>query len=381
MGPYLGGLGIPIFLPLLVWAAAFYCSGKDWPRIPTSLPTVQDFKNSFSWQAMGAYTAWWLFQAFLYLVVPGEIKEGTLLRDGNKLKYPINGWNSLLITAVTAALFHVYVHPLTWIADNFLQLSTAAIIFSYVLSIYLYVSSFGKDKKNNRNEKLLAVGGNSGNFLYDFFIGRELNPRVTVPIFNKEIDLKYFCELRPGLFGWILINASMAIKQIQTQGGLSSGMIIVQLLQALYVADSVFCEDCILTTMDIIQDGFGFMLVFGDLAWVPCLYSLQSRYLSSVVVNLSNFQAAAILALGILGFTIFRKANAQKDTFKKNPNDPSVKDLKFIQTKTGSRLLADGWWGKSRHINYFGDWMLSVAMSLPCGESAYKYLKSVSVML
>lgn len=36
-----------------------------------------------------------------------------------------------------------------------------------------------------------------GNPLYDFFIGRELNPRI------GNFDFKYFCELRPGLIGWV----------------------------------------------------------------------------------------------------------------------------------------------------------------------------------
>lgn len=36
-----------------------------------------------------------------------------------------------------------------------------------------------------------------GNPLYDYFIGRELNPRI------GNFDLKYFCELRPGLIGWV----------------------------------------------------------------------------------------------------------------------------------------------------------------------------------
>jgi hypothetical protein len=31
--------------------------------------------------------------------------------------------------------------------------------------------------------------------------------------------------------------------------------------------------------MDITEEGFGFMLAFGDLAWVPFLYCLQARYL------------------------------------------------------------------------------------------------------
>jgi len=30
--------------------------------------------------------------------------------------------------------------------------------------------------------------------------------------------------------------------------------------------------------MDIVHDGFGLMLAFGDLAWVPFLYCLQARF-------------------------------------------------------------------------------------------------------
>jgi delta14-sterol reductase len=45
-------------------------------------------------------------------------------------------------------------------------------------------------------------------------------------------------------------------------------------------------------------------------------------------------------------------------------------DLKAIAMPTGSRLLADGWWGVSRHINYLGDWMLALGMSLATGASS-----------
>lgn len=31
--------------------------------------------------------------------------------------------------------------------------------------------------------------------------------------------------------------------------------------------------------MDITTEGFGFMLAFGDIVWVPFLYSLQARFL------------------------------------------------------------------------------------------------------
>ena len=44
--------------------------------------------------------------------------------------------------------------------------------------------------------------------------------------------------------------------------------------------DALHSERAILTTMDITTDGFGFMLAFGDLAWVPFIYSLQVGRLS-----------------------------------------------------------------------------------------------------
>jgi hypothetical protein len=54
----------------------------------------------------------------------------------------------------------------------------------------------------------------------------------------------------------------------------------VCLFHLLYVMDGLWNETAILTTMDITTDGFGFMLAFGDIAWVPFTYSLQARYLA-----------------------------------------------------------------------------------------------------
>lgn len=356
MGPYLGSYGILLGLPLLVWAASYYCNQNGWPVIPSALPMWDDIKGTWSNEVFLVYIAWFLFQVVLHLLVPGPDVDGVQLRNGSRLKYRINGWRCLLLTLVAAAAVHVYVTPLTWIADHFPQLATSMIAFSFLLSVYLYASSFVGDK-------MLALGGNSGIAIYDFFIGRELNPRVL----GGRLDLKYFCELRPGLFGWLVINIAMALRQYETMGTVTPNMLLVLFFQGLYVADSVFCEECILTTMDIIQDGFGFMLAFGDLAWVPVMYSLQARYLADTSLQFPLWFTALAAGVAIVGFYIFRAANAQKDTFKKEPNHPSVKDLPYIKTENGGRLLAGGWWGTARHINYFGDWLLSVGMSLPTG--------------
>lgn len=52
--------------------------------------------------------------------------------------------------------------------------------------------------------------------------------------------------------------------------------------------------------------------------------SLQARYLADHPLNVSTPFALVCLIAGGIGFAIFRAANAQKDTFKKNPNDASV---------------------------------------------------------
>lgn len=51
----------------------------------------------------------------------------------------------------------------------------------------------------------------------------------------------------------------------------------------------------------------------------------------------------------------------------RDPNDPSVRHLKTLPTARGTKLIASGWWGVARHINYTGDWLMGLAWCLPCG--------------
>lgn len=123
---------------------------------------------------------------------------------------------------------------------------------------------------------------------------------------------------------------------------MSDSIIIVALVQAYYVFEGQFFEAGILSMMGIVRDGLSFMLVFGDIVWVPFLYSTQCRYLSVYPVHLGPTLMAAIVAVFSIGLFIFRSANNQKSRFLKNSDDPGVKDLPFIQTKRGTRLLTGG---------------------------------------
>ncbi|RCI07221.1 hypothetical protein CU098_013953 [Rhizopus stolonifer] len=344
-GGVLGALAMIVCLPTLVLMFA-YGSDPTFGYHPfqrtfefakqMDIQTIQHTLQQWHYGAAIWYLGFVLQLVVYSIAMPGEEVEGVPLRDGSRLKYKINAMatlQSLVMIAVMAlrgqgwALF-------LWTRAHFADIALVSVVFSFLVSIAVYVSSF-------YGHKMLALGGNTGNPIYDFMIGRELNPRV------GQFDIKFFTELRPGRITY--------------------SMILVNVFQGWYVIDALINESSILTTMDITTDGFGFMLAFGNLCWVPMMYSLQARYLCDYPVDLSWPHLSAIVALQCVGYYIFRSANTQKDAFRKNPQDPKLAGLSYLETEAGTRLITSGWWGQARHINYLGDWLMSVAWCLPCG--------------
>lgn len=357
-GGKLGAYFWLVFLPAWVLFVILQVNLED-PSLANFPPPLPPIETLWDAQALGFVVLWILFQALLYILPVGKLSEGMPLRSGERLKYRTNGFFAIVVSAVaTAAAVHQGV-DLTYIHSHFLQLAVAAFLISALLSVYLYVRS------RYAAPERLALGGNSGNVVYDFFKGHELNPRI------KNFDLKFFCEMRPGLIGWCLINFAMALAEMKRQGldAPSHSMILVNLFQLLYVVDGLWNEEAILTTMDLMHDGFGFMLAFGDLVWVPFTYTLQAYYLVDHPNPLSLPALATIVTLKLAGFYIFRKSNSEKNSFRRNPADPKLAHLKSIPTATGKSLLVSGWWGVVRHPNYLGDLIMALAWSLPCGFS------------
>ena len=369
LGPF-GTALMTLGLPSVVIGLYVYCGAEDCSlRLYPTLPKPQDFWHP---TAFMIFVLWFIFHAILYLLPLGKTVNGTKLRDGTTLRYKLNGLHAFVISHILFVVGYCYFKvPVTFVYDHYLALAMGATVFSFALAVYLYVKSFTPGA-------LLAVGGNSGNVIYDWFVGRELNPRIGI------FDWKIFCEMRPGLIGWVLINYCMLAKQYETYGFVTNSMVLVCFFQFWYILDSFWAEEALLTTMDIIHDGFGFMLAFGDLAWVPFTYSLQARYLVDHPVNLPLWAAVAIFVLNAGGYVIFRGANSQKDAFRRDPNHPSVSHLKTMPTERGTKLIISGWWGICRHPNYVGDLVMALSWSLPCGFNhflPYFYVTYFAVLL
>jgi delta14-sterol reductase len=329
-------------------------------------------ESVFNWEAFYATLGWYGTSLLLNNILPAPKLDGTVLASGGRLKYRFNAFSSALVicSILAAGTFAEGADWIVWrfITDNIVQLLTSNIIISTLLSHFVYLRSFGVKYGDGSNREL-AAGGHSGNIIYDWFIGRELNPRIKVPLL-PEIDLKVWMEMRPGLLGWIVLDCAYIAQQYRNFGYVTDSILVVTGAQAIYVFDALYMEPAILTTMDVIQDGFGFMLAFGDVVWVPFTYSLQARYLATYPVHWGPY---IFYIFGVLatGYYIFRTSNNEKNRFRTNPDDPAISYLKYMPTKSGSKLLTSGWWGRSRHPNYLGDWTMSWTYSLPTGIAGY----------
>uniref|UniRef100_A0A3P8ZFS9 Delta(14)-sterol reductase LBR n=1 Tax=Esox lucius TaxID=8010 RepID=A0A3P8ZFS9_ESOLU len=349
-GGTLGVFSMMLLLPATVLGLVVICGQEDASLM--NYPSLPALDSLWDTQVFGVVVLWFLFQGVLYLLPVGKAVEGMALKNGDRLKYRMNSLHAFVLTVACLGALMYWEVDLGYIHSHFLQLAVSSLLLSVLLSVYLYV------RARWAREDQLAPGGNSGGLIYDFFMGRELNPRI------KGFDLKYFCELRPGLIGWLVINAAMALEEMKLHNleYPSPAMILVNCFHLIYVLDAYWHEEGVLSYMDITHDGFGFMLAFGDLMWVPFTFSLQAYYLVHHPSHLSLPWIVGITALNIIGYCVFRKANSQKNAFRRNPSDPALSHLRTIPTATGKSLLVSGLWGLVRHPNYLGDLIMALRL-------------------
>lgn len=292
----------------------------------------------------------WLF--VLSHIVPGYTALGQPLADGRRLVYKLNGLRIFLLTLIAwwLACYQFGVLSPTLVYEHYGPLASVVFIFSCFVALYLYVSAhlFGR------------VGHKTGNFLVDFWLGVELNPRF------GGLDLKIFA-LKPAMIGWVMVNLSTAAKQYELTGTLSVPMIVTQLLPFLYVFDYFWFEEKMLSTWDIIAENWGFMLVYGDLWHITFSFSFQAFYVLDSTREVGTDALVIACIMFAVGYIIFRMSNSEKDQFK---NDPTKPIWGKKPETIGGRLLVSGWWGILRKPNYLGDLLIALSFSLPTGYSS-----------
>lgn len=319
--------------------------------------------------------AWVTFQVALDLYLPGRSYLGLPQRDGRRLVYRLNGFASLCVTLVMmGGLVAAGLLSGSAVLAQLGPLLITSIAFAFVLSAFLYL--YGKRYRPDESsapidtqlDGSLALRASQtvslDQAVYDYFMGTALNPRI------GRFDLKMFCESKIGMTSWIVLTLLMAHAEYQARGALSLPMFLVCLFQLVYVVDFFWFEEAMLSTWDINNENYGFMLAFGFVVWMPFNFSLQAQYLVHNAPHIAGWLAALLVLLNFAGYYVFRTANLQKHRFKTVPGAKIWgRKPSFIQTQRGTRLLTSGWWGMARHSNYFGDLLMALAWCIPCGFS------------
>jgi Delta14-sterol reductase len=283
------------------------------------------------------------------LVVPGRIHEGRPLQ-GSPRTYRLNG---LAIFALTALAVAASAGAGLWspavIVRHFGSVLLVANVFAVVVALLLYVKG--------RDEARRGLAG--------FLAGVDRDPVWL------GVDLKLF-SYRPSLVGLALVNVAFAWAQYERHGFVATPMWLYEVFTLLYVANYFHFEHGMLFTWDLLEERFGFALVWGDYVLVPFFYSLPGWFLLDRVEPMPPAAVAALVALYALGFWTFRGANAQKHRFKR---DPATRIWGAPAATLGGRLLVSGFWGIGRKLNYTGELLMYLAWTLPCGlTSVIPYL-------
>jgi protein-S-isoprenylcysteine O-methyltransferase Ste14 len=341
-------------VPFLVYLLYFFIGFNDGDIVPRPGVDVGAYLNSIvpTIEAAAVYLGWVAVQALLYVVLPGRTVEGLPLIDGTRLRYRLNGLLAAAITLIALGVGQALGwFSLSWLADHAGPLLSAATIFTFGFGalMYWWGKRFPDGPPRERRDAVT-----------DYLLGTALNPRL------GGFDFKFFFESRPGLIGWVVVDLGFAVAQLERHGQLTLAMGLVVALQAFYVGAYFWSERGVLSMIDITTERFGWMLVYGDAAFVPFAYSLQAYYLIDHVPDLPAWFAALIVALFAIGFFIFRTANSQKDRFRRDPDGTRIwgKPATYLTTARGTPLLTSGFWGLARHTNYLGDWLMALSFSL-----------------
>lgn len=290
-----------------------------------------------------------LTQLLLMRIVPGKRFEGPLTPKGNIPVYKANG---VLCYFITLILFYLCTYQFHWfsptiIYDHFGGILGALNIFSLFFCLMLYFK--GRFAPSTSDHSV------SGNFIFDYYWGTELYPRIL------GWDLKMFTNCRFGMMSWAVIILSFAAKQNQLYG-LSNSMFVALLIQLVYVTKFFWWETGYLRSLDIMHDRAGFYICWGCLVWVPSVYTSPILYLVNHPNRLSWLGAGTILVLGVGSVFINYFADAQRQKVRATNGHCKIWGKKpelvhaTYTTERGEQketiLLASGWWGISRHFHY-----------------------------
>ncbi len=288
----------------------------------------------------------------LHFVLPGRWHTGYIdhVTTGQKLQYRLNG---LLVLVVSISIWYglgyygvvdydILYHYRWWTLSG-------AIIMGLIYSA-LMVFPYPKV---------------STSLIKDYFLGRQLNPQIK----NGHIDHKMWLYLIGAVMLILNILSFLSYHISIYSPDTNTGVYLCTGMTLWFVLDYLTFEHVHLYTYDIFAERVGFKLGWGCLAFYPFFYSISMW--SVVDIPNPGMQLWQLIGSGVIfmiGWMLARGANLQKYYFKTTP-DRSFLGITPLYIEDGNRkLLINGFWGVSRHVNYLGEILMGIGIASSVGQ-------------
>jgi len=302
----------------------------------------------------GFFAPWIIYAVVLglHLLLPARKVVGYVSdpQTGKKLTYRLNGILVLVavvvlwvVLGVTGAL------PWDWLYTH----RWSGLIGSAVLGLLLSIAGFVRARPTGRN--LLA----------DFYFGRALN----VKLFRRRVDVKMFLYLIGASMLGLNLLSFTAHHLIRFGDAFSPGVVLYCVLFFWFITEYLVFERVHLYTYDIFAERAGFKLIWGCFTFYPYFYAVGLWATAHRPDPGTPWWLLVVFALVFFaGWAISRGANMQKYYFKTQPERAFLGIIEPKAISDGEHaLLYSGFWGVSRHVNYLGEVLEAVGLTLVLG--------------
>ena len=302
----------------------------------------------------GFFAPWVIYALILilHLALPARNVEG-YVRDplsAKPLRYRLNG-PIVLVVMVSLWVLVGRTHLLAW--DWLYTHRWSSLVGSCVLGL---VFSFAM---------VLSEPGTGRPFLADLYFGRAENRQF----FNARMDAKMFLYLIGAVMLGLNVLSFTAHHVVRFGSSFSPGILLYCTLFFWFITEYLVFERVHLYTYDIFAERVGFKLGWGCFTFYPYFYAVglwavADRPDPGIPTWLLVVSGVVFFA----GWSLSRGANMQKYFFK---TEPDRAFLGFIEPRTVSdgenALLSSGFWAVSRHVNYLGEVLEAVGLTLALG--------------
>jgi len=287
----------------------------------------------------------------LHLLVPARWVDG-YVRDattGKPLRYRLNG---LRVFCLVVGLYAL-VCRLGWLPWDFFWIHRwQMVVGSCALGLLFTVA-------------IVLPASPHRSFLADVYFGRIENPQWG----GGRVDAKMLLYLFGALMLELNVLSFTAHHVILYVRDPSPGIFLYAALFTFFLVDYLSFEEVHLYTYDFFAERLGFKLGWGCLVFYPFFYAVGLWTVAERPNPHTPWPLLVLCAIVFfVGWVLSRGANLQKFLFKTRPEAKLLGVLSPVAVGAGGRqLLCSGFWALSRHINYLGEILMALGLTLALG--------------